>query len=175
MKTDERTTVDVIEDTRVAEPATEAETPTASHWLATRAASLIVIAVGVLFAVSSSRLDFGTPSEPGSGFWPLIVSVVVIVLGVISALEADETMEALQTSRAEFGWAALAFLQLSLTLAVYWYLGYFAAAFFAVVVMGRTFGRVGWRKLLIVATLFAAVIHGFFAVVLMLPPPNPLF
>jgi len=84
-------------------------------------------------------------------------------------------MPALDTSKAEFGTAGIAFAELIGFVLAYWYLGYFGSTFLVVLVMGRTFSDVSWRRLLLVAVLFGAVMHAFFTYVLVLPPPHYLF
>jgi hypothetical protein len=46
------------------------------------AVALVVVALGAAGLVGSLSLGAGTPEKPGSGTWPMLISVVLIVLGL---------------------------------------------------------------------------------------------
>jgi putative tricarboxylic transport membrane protein len=50
---------------------------------------LAVLAVGICFAVGSYQLDLGTLRQPGSGLWPFVVSIALIVFGVVALFVCD--------------------------------------------------------------------------------------
>jgi hypothetical protein len=140
--------------------------------VATRGPSIFIVAVGALFLVTAAQLPFGSLAAPGPGLWPLIAGIVAVALGLLSALVGDPTIEALDTTKAEFVGAGIAFLEMFTFIAVFYYFGYFISGVFIVLVMGKTFGSYSWRRLLVVAVLFGAAVHGFFGLVLDLPQPN---
>lgn len=140
-----------------------------------RSSAIVLVLLGLAFVVGAAQLPLGSLREPGPGLWPLAVGVAIVVLGAVSGLQGDRSMPALNTAKAEFGTAGIAFAELIGFVLAYWYLGYFGATFLVVLVMGRTFSDVSWRRLLLVAVLFGAVMHAFFTYVLVLPPPHYLF
>lgn len=142
--------------------------------LATRGASVFILAVGGLFLAMAAQLPLGSLTDPGPGMWPLAAAVVVVALGVLSAFTPDPSVEALETTRADYLRAAVAFLEVVLFIAAFWFFGYFFAAFLFVLVMGKTYSKQSWRRLLVAALLFGLAVHVFFALVLALPAPNPL-
>lgn len=44
---------------------------------------LMFIVVGVIFAVGASNYSMGSSAKPGAGFFPLILSVIMAILGAI--------------------------------------------------------------------------------------------
>lgn len=139
-----------------------------------RVPSLVVVVIGATFTLAALSLDLGSLQSPGPGMWPTVVGVTVILLGAVSALSPDFEIEALDTSRKEYLLAGLAFAEVLVAVAAFWFLGYFAAAFVAVALMARTFSKASWRQLLVVAVIFGAVVQFFFGSVLALPTPMPL-
>ncbi|MCZ2261255.1 tripartite tricarboxylate transporter TctB family protein [Isoptericola sp. QY 916] len=68
------------------EPAVEPEAhddgPPPAGPLANLGAGLVTLALGVGGVVVSLALGVGTPAQPGSGMWPLVVSVGLVVLSL---------------------------------------------------------------------------------------------
>jgi len=58
---------------------------------------LLFIALGLVFGIGSLQYTLGTVSEAGPGFYPLVVSTILFVLGVITLiknrLSQDEPVE----------------------------------------------------------------------------------
>lgn len=52
------------------------------------AAGAALIAIGLIFAVGSVQLRIGTARSMGAGFFPLIFSVVTVVIGLLVAVPA---------------------------------------------------------------------------------------
>jgi hypothetical protein len=50
-------------------------------------ASILFIVVGTIFAVSSSNYHLGTLSLIGPGFFPLLVSIILIFVGILLAIK----------------------------------------------------------------------------------------
>ncbi|MFE5309770.1 tripartite tricarboxylate transporter TctB family protein [Isoptericola sp. NPDC056573] len=69
-----------------AEPAVEPEVhddgPPPAGPVANLGAGLVTLAVGVGGVVVALALGVGTPAQPGSGMWPLVVSVALVVLAL---------------------------------------------------------------------------------------------
>jgi hypothetical protein len=52
------------------------------------AAGLVLIAIGLVFAVASLQLRIGTARSMGAGFFPLIFSSATVVIGLLVAVPA---------------------------------------------------------------------------------------
>jgi hypothetical protein len=49
---------------------------------------IFFITVGVLFFINSQQLNFGTITNIGPGFFPKIISIITILLGLIIMIKA---------------------------------------------------------------------------------------
>lgn len=67
-------------------------------------AGVIFIGFGGLFALGATGFDFGDPVRPGPGFYPLVVGILLVVLGVAiivrSVVEDDAAPVTLPSWRA---------------------------------------------------------------------------
>lgn len=46
------------------------------------------IAAGIAFAIGSTAYPMGTPARPGAGYFPLILSVLLVLLGVVVLVQS---------------------------------------------------------------------------------------
>lgn len=69
----------------------EEETPPAAGPIANLVTAAVVIAVAVAGVIGSLALGIGSPENPAAGTWPLVLSVVLLVLGVALAATARTT------------------------------------------------------------------------------------
>ena len=143
-----------------------------AHWFTSRLPSFVLIAIGLVFLVPASQLELGASTAPGPGLWPTIASAAVVVLGTLSAIWGDGSIEAMSTSKSEYLRAGLAFSQALLSVAAFWLFGYFAGAFLIVLLMSKTFSDARWSRVLALALTFGVVMHVFFGIVLGLPAPT---
>lgn len=63
----------------------EEEPPAAGPW-ANLGASLVVLAFGVAGIFLSQGLGVGSPTRPGAGMWPLLVSVIIVALSLVQLI-----------------------------------------------------------------------------------------
>jgi hypothetical protein len=49
---------------------------------------LMFLAVGVVFAVGATNYSMGTSARPGAGYFPLILSVIMAILGAVILFKA---------------------------------------------------------------------------------------
>lgn len=61
--------------------------------------ALVVVALGAAALVGSLSLGAGSTDKPGSGTWPLVISVVLILLGVALGFTARSTADAERFTR----------------------------------------------------------------------------
>jgi hypothetical protein len=69
----------------------EEETPPAAGPIANLVTAAVVIAVAVVGVIGSLALGTGSPESPAAGTWPLVLSVLLLVLGVTLAATARTT------------------------------------------------------------------------------------
>jgi putative tricarboxylic transport membrane protein len=137
-------------------------------------AAAAVLGLGASVVAGAARLPFGGVHNPGPGFFPLWLGLVLVLLGGILAIQAA-------VSRAATGRASgrpLKVLVLLATLSVYVALleplGYAAATFLLVLFMLRGLEPHRWLVALAVAVLAAGGSYVLFAVWLGVPlPPGP--
>ncbi|MCO4251197.1 tripartite tricarboxylate transporter TctB family protein [Pseudarthrobacter raffinosi] len=84
----------------------EQDKPPAAGPMANVSSAVLVGAIGLSCMAGALALGLGTPSEPGSGMWPFILSVVLISLSVALALLARRITDVEKFSGAS--WAVLA-------------------------------------------------------------------
>jgi hypothetical protein len=68
--------------TAESESEADEQLPPPAGGVANLAAALVTLGLGVLGVVVSVALGIGTPAQPGSGMWPLAVSVALVVLSL---------------------------------------------------------------------------------------------
>jgi hypothetical protein len=62
----------------------------------------VVVALGGAAFVGSLGLGVGSPSNPGPGTWPAVVSVILVILGIALAFQARRAQDAERFTRAGF-------------------------------------------------------------------------
>jgi putative tricarboxylic transport membrane protein len=61
------------------------------RWVAPRLPTLALIALGLAGLYVASSLEFGTPSAPGSGFFPTIVCLLIAIFGAAALASPEES------------------------------------------------------------------------------------
>jgi len=138
-------------------------------------AAAATLALGAGAAVAASKLPFGGLRNPGPGFFPWWLGLVLLLLGVVLLVQAIRE-RAGAGAAAERPWKVLLLLAV---LAVYVLVldaaGYLIATFLVVVFMLRVLEPQRWSVALGVAALAAAGSYVLFAVWLGVPlPAGPL-
>ena len=132
------------------------------------AAAIVVLGVAAL--IGSSSLGTGTASEPGPGTWPMIISILLVVLGGVLLLMVRKTSDAEKFSRGS--WLVLAGLASMVGFVlVIEVIGFEIPAALLCFVWLRFLGREGWR--LSVITSLAVVVGFYLVFVAALSVPIP--
>jgi putative tricarboxylic transport membrane protein len=118
--------------------------------------ALVVVLLGVATLIGSWSLGVGSARTPDSGMWPLLVSIVLVVLAVVLLVTARRTNDAERFSRAS--WLVLA--------------GVATMVVFVAVIQYVGFGREGWRTSIIGSLAVVAAFYAIFVVALSVPVPH---
>ncbi len=141
-----------------------------------RAVPLVLLAAAGVYLALAWSLPFGGGARPGPGFYPVLVAIFAVVVGLAAAVSAFRAptrissdgpeLEAPARRRVMMSVAALA----AFCFAMPW-IGYPAAAFGFVAIVLRALGS-RWTTALVAALLSAAGSYGVFAGLLDVPLPR---
>lgn len=133
--------------------------------------ALLVVALGVAALLGSLSLGSGSPASPGSGTWPLIISVTLIVLGLALLPAARRTADA-----ERFGPSSLQVLAGLATMAVFAVLipviGFEIPAALLAFVWLRFLGGESWRSSIITTIGVVVAFYLIFVAALAVPIPR---
>ena len=139
-----------------------------------RAVPLVLLLAAGVYLTLALRLPFGAAARPGAGFYPVIVAVFALVVGLAATVSAyrsapgDVTIELGSDARRRVVISVVALVAFCLALP---WVGYPAAAFAFVTVVLRYLGA-RWTTALIIGVLSAAASYVLFAVLLDVPLPR---
>ncbi|SNT38249.1 putative tricarboxylic transport membrane protein [Asanoa hainanensis] len=88
------------EDPPVTDEPVEPDRPPAAGPVTNLVIALIVVVLGGAALAGSLSLGVGTPSAPGPGTWPALVSTALVILGLVLAARARRTDDAERFTRA---------------------------------------------------------------------------
>ena len=133
--------------------------------------ALVVVALGAIALVGSMSLGAGTVSRPGSGTWPLILSVVLVLLGIALLVSARSTADAERFTRPSLlvlvGVATMVgFVALIGTI------GFEIPAALLAFVWLRFLGRESWRSSIITSLAVVIAFYLVFVAALSVPIPH---
>ena len=133
--------------------------------------ALVVVALGAVALVGSMSLGAGSASRPGSGTWPLILSVVLVLLGIALLVSARSTADAERFTRTSLlvlvGVATMVgFVALIGTI------GFEIPAALLAFVWLRFLGRESWRSSIITSLAVVIAFYLVFVAALSVPIPH---
>lgn len=140
--------------------------------------SLFWLGISIYASIESLRLGIGTARNPGMGFMPFIVSLILGILSLVLFTKATFTQE--QSSRSPFAgsfWKRVLFV--IAVLAAYSSLmpiaGYLISTFFLMILLFYVIGKLRWW--VIIASSFLATFGTYmiFSVLLNLQFPKGFF
>ncbi|WP_231972567.1 tripartite tricarboxylate transporter TctB family protein [Nocardiopsis alborubida] len=138
---------------------------------ANTAVALTVIALGVAGAAGSWALGPGTPADPGSGTWPLLVSVAIAALGTVLLGLARRTADTEVFSASS--WKVLAGIATMVGfVAVVGVIGFEIPSALLAFVWLRFLGGESWRLSAIASVLIVVAFYTVFVGLLAVPIPH---
>jgi hypothetical protein len=129
--------------------------------------ALLTAGAGALVAaVSALTLGFGSLAEPGPGFFPCVVGLVLVASGARAGASALRRAGSARGAP-PLGAAAIRRVLLTLASFVAWLLllpfaGYVAATFVVAIAMSRTVGLEGWIRPIVLSAALAAALYLLF-------------
>ena len=145
--------------------------PPAAGTLTSVLTAAAIVLLGVAALIGSSSLGIGTASEPGPGTWPMIISILLVVLGGVLLLMARKTSDAEKFSRGS--WLVLAGLASMVGFVlVIEVIGFEIPAALLCFVWLRFLGREGWRMSVITSLAVVAGFYLVFVAALSVPIPH---
>ena len=152
----------------------EGRTPAVSRAVLCRdhVTGAVFVLAGGLIAAGALAHPLGTAMRMGPGYFPLLLGLVLVGLGIVIAVSAERSDALARIALADASWLRpLALVSLSVVLfAVVVELGGLIAAVVGVVVIsGLAHHAFRWRDTLVLAALLAAGSVGVFAYGLRLP------
>jgi hypothetical protein len=124
-------------------------------------AALVPLAIGVVAALMSWNLGVGSLSAPGPGMWPLVVSVAMVVIAAVLALQSrprgDEerfTKDVVTVAIAAASLIAYAFL--------FELVGFEVPTIALLVLWLKGLGRESWRVTAVVSVVATAALYLLF-------------
>ena len=126
----------------------------------------VLAGIGAFFLVGGSYLPFGTVSAPGAGFFPVCLSVVLllcataIIIRSFGARTAGIAEDILFDARSWLvAFTLLAFLVYAYALES---VGYIPCTLLLMLLMLHGFGRIDWRRSLVIAFITVIPAYGVF-------------
>ena len=145
--------------------------PPAAGVLGNAITALVVIGLGIAALIGSLALGAGTAQRPGPGTWPLLVSAVLTVLGVVLLAIVRQSHDAERfTSTAWLVVAGLA--TMVVFVAVIEVIGFEIPAALLCFVWLRFLGRESWRTSVITSLAVVAGFYLVFVAALAVPIPH---
>jgi len=145
--------------------------PPAAGLLGNLVVAAAVVALGVAAVAGSLALDVGSAGSPAAGTWPLLVSVVVLVLGLALVATARRTTDAERFSSTS--WLVLAGLATMVVfVAVISVIGFEIPAALLAFVWLRFLGRESWRTSIVASLAMVVAFYLIFVAALSVPIPH---
>ena len=135
--------------------------------------------IGLLLSIWSTSYQIGSLIQPGPGFLPLALGLLLILLSFILLARAIKSLRIPQEALASFlfgGWKKVAYTVVVLVLGAFFFetIGYLLTFFFLVMLLMRGAGSESWKKTLLVAFLSALGVYLVFVLLLEQPFPRGL-
>lgn len=134
-------------------------------------AALVVVAIGAVAAVLAYGYGLGSLRRPGPGLWPLAVSVLIVVLGVVLLVVGRTLDDAEKFTKASylvlFGGAT--FFGLGVLLPT---VGFEIPSLLLGIIWLRFLGGETWRSTIVVSVATTAAFYVLFLYALKIPLPH---
>jgi hypothetical protein len=133
--------------------------------------ALVVVALGAVALIGSLSLGAGSAGNPGSGTWPMLVSLVMIVLGLALLPAVRRTSDAERFTGSS--WLVLVGLvTMVVFVAVISVIGFEIPAALLAFVWLRFLGHESWRSSIITSVAVVVAFYLIFVAALSVPIPH---
>ncbi len=133
--------------------------------------ALVVVALGAAALVGAMSLGPGSASSPGSGTWPLLISVVIVLLGVGLVATARSTSDAERFARPS--WLVLVGIATMVAfVALIGVIGFEIPSALLAFVWLRFLGQESWRSSIITSLAVVVAFYLVFVAALAVPIPH---
>jgi len=133
--------------------------------------ALAVVGLGVAALVGSLALGAGSPRTPGTGTWPLLVSIALVGLGLGLLALSGRTRDAERFTRASLHVLAGLATMIGFV-AVVRVIGFEIPATLLMLVWLRFLGREPWRTSIVTSLAAVVVLYVVFVGLLAIPIPH---
>ncbi len=139
--------------------------------------ALFWLALGILLCLWSSIYEIWAMGKPGSGFFPFLMGVLLILLSLILLVQAKKLRSPAEKVTSSFvsgGWKRVTAALLILASSAFLFnpLGCTLTVFFLVIAYMRGVGSQGWKATLLAAFFSALGVHLLFILLLKQPLPR---
>ena len=133
--------------------------------------ALVVVALGAAALVGSMSLGAGSANRPGSGTWPLLISIVLVLLRIGLVVTARSTTDAERFTRPS--WLVLVgIVTMIVFVALIGIIGFEIPSALLAFVWLRYLGQESWRSSIITSLAVVAAFYLVFVAALSVPIPH---
>lgn len=136
-----------------------------------RASSLLIALVGVASGLYAMSLPIGTFAQPGSGLWPLVVSIVMTFCALLLLFTENDSSE-YEPVRARTLVALFGFILLAAFIVAFQFVGLTIPSLLLIFIWLRWLAAEPWRLSLLIAIGATVVFVVVFVILLGVPVPN---
>jgi putative tricarboxylic transport membrane protein len=135
------------------------------------------LGVGVLLSLWSLSYNIGTPTQPGPGFYPLGLGILLIFFSLIllgQTIRSPKAAKKISPFSVSGGWKRVAYTVLILLLLAFLFerIGYLITFFLLIMLLMVGAGRQSWKRILLVAFFSALGVYLVFVLLLQQPLPR---
>lgn len=135
------------------------------------AATLVPLALGVACLLYSLSLRVGTPTAPEPGFWPAIVSCLLLISSIVLLVSGHGKDECESFTRSSLGIAA-GVASLVAFVFLFGIIGFELTCVGLFVFWLKVLGRESWKVTVLISVTFTAAFHLLFIELLGAPLPR---
>ena len=134
--------------------------------------------VGLGLSIWSLTYEIGTLTQPGPGYLPLALGIILILLSVIVLLgqrkRASGKKQIVSSSPHGRGWKKVVYTALVLAVAAFFFekVGYLLTFFFLIILLMKGAGPQSWKRILLTAVLATLGVYIVFVLLLEQPLPH---
>lgn len=135
------------------------------------------LAVGLLLSLWSLSYNIGTLTQPGPGFYPLGLGILLILFSLIllvQGIRSSPTTKKVSPFSVSGGWKKVAYAVLVLLLLTFFFetIGYLLTFFLLIMLLMAGAGMQSWKRILLTAFFSALGVYLVFVLLLKQPLPR---